>query len=209
MNLNDVSRELAALVAVVSIAMVATNVNILRCCWSRFETNWVNLSRPVWRFTSSVALFAGFAPISLLILFVLYRVENQNYLIVSVFKVVAVVVLLLFGLLLLVNVGIAMKSKIKKKIIIELDSNTGFYFAALLYMVFSVFFNIGALIGVSHTMLLLTIGPFEPVYFDEWGKWWLYIGTFAFAVGLGLFGIGFLFDKGGQWKNKLSKDNQK
>ncbi len=208
MNSNDVSRELAALVAVVSVAMIATNVNVLRCCWDRFQVNWVRLSRPVWRFTSSVALFAGFAPTSLLILFVVYRAENQNYSIVSVFKVVPVVVLLLFGLLLLVNIGLAMKSRIKKKITIGLDPKTGFYFAALSYIVFSMFFGACALICVSHTILLLTIGPFKPVYFDEWGKWFLYMGTSAFAAGLLFFGIGFLFDKVARGKKKFSRDSQ-
>ena len=206
MNLNDVSRELAALVAVVSIAMVVINVNILRYCWNRFEPNRLNLSRPVWRLTSSIGLFVVFVPMSVLLLFVLYRVESQDYLIVCVFKVVVLVVLMLSGLLLLINIGIAIKRKIKKKVIIEIDSNTVFYFAALLYMVFSVFFNIGALIGVSPTMLLLTIGPFEPANF-EWGKWCLYIGIFSFSVGIILFGLGFLFDRVEQWKNKLPKDN--
>lgn len=208
MNSNDVSRELAALIAVVSVVMIAANVNVLRCSWDRFQANWVRLSRPVWRFTSSVALFAGFAPTSLLILFVVYRAENQNYLIVSIFKVVPIVVLISFGLLLLVNIGIATKCRIKKKIIIEFDPKSGFYFIALSYIVFSMFFGACALICVSNTILLLTIGPFDPEYFDEWGKWFLYMGSSAFAAGLLFFGIGFLSDKVARGKKKFSRDNQ-
>jgi hypothetical protein len=200
---DEVTRELAALVSIVSLAMVGIIVGIFPHCWNRFKHYRVTLFPSVWKATCRlVALLC--LPILLILAFTFFSVETPNHM-PNIF------ILFLCGiflLLALIYIGVVIKRKIKKQIVSEAEPHTLFYFTALSYMAASVFFNIVALIGVSPKMLLISVGSLEPEDF-EWAKWGLLIGIFAFSIGIIFFGITLAVDKARQLNNKVPKENQK
>jgi len=205
MIVNEVSRELAALVSVASLTMVAIAVSILRHYWDRFEDHRLRLSRSVWKTTCRVGLIISLCLIVLLVVYAFFRIRKPDYASVMWMP-------LLFGLLflpsLLVLIDFNIRRKIKKQIVGKLEPHTLFYFIALSSMAVSIVSNIIALLGVAPAMLSITVGPFDPGGF-EWAKWSLVIGIIGFSLSIIYFGIAFVLDKAEQWKNKLPKEKQK
>jgi len=204
---DEVSRELAALVSVVSLAMIGIVVGIFPRCWNRFEHYRLTLSPSVlkatWRLVPLLCL-----PILLILAFAFFNIETLNRM-PDIFILFLGGMFLLLVLLVLIDIGVRIKRKIKKQTVSKAEPHTFtyLYFTALSYMAFSVFSNIIALTGVSPAMLLIDIGPYGPENF-EWGKWFLYIGIFAFCVGIPFFGITLAVDKARQLSNKAPKENQ-
>jgi len=199
---DEVTRELAALVSLVSLAMVGIIVGIFPHCWNRFKHYHLTLSPSVWKATCWLVPLLCL-PILVILAFTFFSVETPNYM-PNIF------ILFLCGiflLLALIYIGVTIKRKIKKQIVSEAEPHTLFYFTALSYMAVSVFFNIVALIGVSPKMLLISVGSLEPEDF-EWAKWGLLIGIFAFTIGITVFGITLAVDKARQLNNKVPKENQ-
>ena len=203
MILNEVSREVAALVAIVSIAMVAICVNILPHCWHRFEDRFRTLSLSVRKSTSRFVPWLCL-PILLLFVYAWLSERRPDYMPGMFILVLGGTALLVF----LIEIGVAIKRKIKKQIAVKAEPYTLAYLTALYYMLISVLLNVFALIGVSPTMLLIDIGPFGPENF-AWGRWFLYIGIYAFIVGITLFGATYAIDRAGQRNNKFPEEGQK
>jgi hypothetical protein len=199
---DEVSRELAALVCVVSLAMIGIIVGIFPHCWNRFKHYRLTLSPSVWKATWRLVPLLCL-PILLILAYAFFNIETLN-------RMPNIFILFLCGiflLLALIYIGVTIKRKIKKQIVSEAEPHTLFYFTALSYMAVSVFFNVVALIGVSPKMLLISVGPLEPEDF-EWAKWILVIGIFAFTMGITFFGITLAVDKARQLNNKVPKENQ-
>jgi uncharacterized membrane protein YgdD (TMEM256/DUF423 family) len=204
---DEVTRELAALVSIVSLAMVGIIVGIFPHCWNRFKHYRLTLSPSVWKVTWRLVPLLCL-PILLILAFAFFNIETLNRM-PDIFILFLGGIFLLLVLLVLIDIGVTIKRKIKKQIVGKAEPHTFtyLYFTALSYMAFSVFSNIIALIGVSPAMLLIDIGPFRPEDF-EWGKWFLYIGIFAFCGGITFFGITLAVDKARQLNNKVPKENQ-
>ncbi|MGA8848675.1 MAG: hypothetical protein WB564_02475 [Dehalococcoidia bacterium] len=189
---DEVTRELAALVSVVSLVMVGIIVGIFPHCWNRFKHYRLTLSPSVWKATCWLVPLLCL-PILLILAFAFFNVETLNHM-------PDIFILFLGGiflLLALIYIGVTIKRKIKKQIVSKAEPHTLLYFTALSYMAVSVFSNIIALIGVSPKMLLISMGSLEPEDF-EWAKWILLIGIFAFSVGITVFGITLAVDKAKQ-----------
>ena len=198
---DDVSRELAALVSVVSLGMIAIVVNILRHSWNRFEHHFLRLSPSVRKATFRDVLFLHW-PILLLLVVAYFGVRSPDY-------TPEIVILSLFGtiiILAIISIVLLIKRRIKKQTFIKSDTYTLCYYTALSYMVFSVVLNLFALGGVAPTMLLIKTGPFGPQNF-EYAKWCLYIGIFIFSFGIVLFGFTLAFDRASNWKKQVAKEN--
>jgi hypothetical protein len=186
---NEPTCELAALVSIVSLAMIGIIVGIFPHCWNRFKHYRLTLSPSVWKATYRLVSLLCL-PILLILAFAFFNVETLNHM-PNIF------ILFLCGiflLLALIYTGVTIKRKIKKQIVSEAEPHTLFYFTALSYMAVSVFSNIIALIGVSPTMLLISLGSLEAEDF-LWANWILLIGIFAFTIGITVFGITLAVDK--------------
>lgn len=199
---DEVSRELAALVSVVSLVMIGIIVGIFPHCWNRFKHYRLTLSPSVWKATCWLVPLLCL-PILLILAFAFFNVETLNHMP----KIFILSLVVIFLLLALIYIGVTIKRKIKKQIVSEAEPHTLFYFTALSYMAVSVFSNIIALIGVSPTMLLISLGSFEAGDF-LWANWILLIGILAFSVGITVFGITLAVDKARQLNNKVPKENQ-
>jgi len=198
----EVSRELAALVAVVSLAMVAISVRLLPPCWRRFQYYLRTLSSPA-RKSAFRLLVLLHLPIVWAAVFAGLSVKFPDYM-PDIFMFVFIGTVLL---VLLIEIGVAIKRKIKKQIAVKVEPRALAYTTALSYLAHSVWLNIVAIIGVSPTMLLIDIGPFGAENF-EWGKWFLYIAIFAFCVGTIMFGLTLAFDKAMHSNDKGQEENQ-
>jgi hypothetical protein len=74
---DEVSRELAALVSVVSLAMVGIIVGISPHCWNRFKHYRLTLSPSVWKATCRLVPLLCL-PILLILAFTFFIFENPN-----------------------------------------------------------------------------------------------------------------------------------
>lgn len=188
-EVTEVSRELAALVAVVSLAMVGISVRLLPPCWHRFQHNIRTLSSPA-RKSAFWLLALLHLPIVWAAVFAGLSVKFPDYMPdIFIFVIVGTILLVL-----LIEIGLVIKRRIKKQITVKVEPRALAYSTALSYLAHSVWLNIVAIIGVSSTMLLIDIGPFRAENF-EWGKWFLYIAIFTFCVGTIMFGLTLAFDK--------------
>ena len=190
--IDEPSRELAALVAVVSLAMIGISVHLLPKCWDRFQHYFRPLSLAARK--SALRLLALLhLPIVWAAIFAVLSVECPNYM-PDIFWLVFAGTLLLA---LLVEAGLTIKRRIKKQIVVKVEPFAMAYSTALFYLGHSIWLNISALIGVSSTMLLIDIGPGGYENF-EWGKWFLFIAIFTFCVGIIEFGFTLALDKARQ-----------
>jgi hypothetical protein len=192
MDVSELTRAIAALVAVVSLAMIGITVRLLPQCWNRFQDYFQILSASA-RKSASPLLALTHLPIALAVVFGLLSVKLADYMPgIFIFVIIGITLLVL-----LIEIGAGIKRKIKKQTVVklgDLEMYAPSYFTALSYMALSVGFNITALIGVSPTMLLIDIGPVGPENY-EWGKWCLYIAIFLFCVGIIVFGLTLAIDK--------------
>jgi len=192
MNEVEITRELAALVAIVSLAMIGISVHLLPRSFNRFQHHFQALSPSAKKSAVPLLVFSHlpilWAFISVFLAVTLHALLQD----IAIF-VVIVTALLVF----LIEIGAAIKRKIKKQTVVKIgkmEIYAPFYFTASSYMTISVLFNIAALIGVSPAMLLIDIGPVGPENY-EWGKWFLYIAIFAFCVGIITFGLTLALEK--------------
>jgi hypothetical protein len=192
MAVDELTRAIAALVAVVSLAMIDISVHLLPKCWNRFQHYSRTVSAPRRKLMSPL-LVVSHLPIVLALIFALLGMKLPSYMPdIFIFVIIGMTLLVL-----LIEGGAEIKRRIKKETAVKIgkiEVYAPMYFTVLSYMTFSIFFNIFALIGVSSTMLLINIGPFEPENF-EWGKWCLFIAIFAFCAGIGMFGLTLALDK--------------
>ncbi len=202
MTVDEISRELAALVAVFSLAMIAIAIGLLRQFWTRFERLRLNLSPSQWAATYRMALTILICAIVVLLLYISLRIQNPDYVLPRWLLPVG-----FFGApILILAIDIVVRSKVKKQPVADADANTYYYLTALSLMSFSVLFNIAAVIGVTPSMLLIKWGPLEAESF-EWSKWILIIAIMFFFGGILLFATAFILEKTREWKKRLPKDN--
>jgi hypothetical protein len=205
---DEISHELAALVSVASLAMIGIIVAIFPHCWDRFEHYRVTLSPSVWKATCRLVALSCL-PILLILAYAFFNIETLNRM-PDVFILFLGGVFLLLVLLVVIDIGVGIKRKIKKQIASKAEPHTYtlLYSIALSYMAVGVLSNIIALIGVSPTMLLIETGPFGAEDF-QWAKWSVLIGIFAFSVAITFFCVTLAVDKARQSKNRFPEDNQK
>lgn len=200
---SELARATAGLVAVVSLAMIGISVRLLPKFWYRFQHYYQGLSRSEWK---SALPFVGisYLPMLFLALFAVLSVKLPNYMPGLFFFVVIAITILMV----LIEIGAAIKRKIKKQAVVtiaKVEIYAPAYFTALSYMALGVGLNIAALIGMSPTMLLINIGPVGPENY-EWGKWCLYIAIAGFTLGIIMFGLTLALEKASERKRQGSRE---
>ncbi len=198
---DEIPRELAALVSVVALAMIGIVATIIKHSWNKFEHHFLTLTPSIRRATFRDVLFL-YWPILILLIVAYFGVKSPEY-VPELFILSSVGVTLI---LMLIAIGLIIKRRIKKQILVKSEGYTLSYFTALSCMAFSIMFNLFALGGVSSTMLLIKTGPFGPENF-EYAKWSLFIGILIFSFGIVIFGITSAFDRASKWKGQLPKEN--
>lgn len=205
MSPDDLAQAIAGLVAVVSLAMIAIAVGMLRHSWHRFEQHRRKLSWATWKATGSLGLFILVLPTGLLFLWALFSTQHQDLPSLIVSRVLTIILVVLVGLFAMRSNGVRLRRRTKAHILVPAEYHTLWHFAALCYLALSIILNAFALVGVSHTMLLIEIAAAYANF--EFARWLLMLAVYAFLVGIVLLGTAFAIDKATQWKNELPKDN--
>ena len=187
----SVTQQLAALVAVVSVAILAVAILLVSTAWRGFNQTFKNLinlqKKAIYRFTF---LYFG---LFLIFLFVtdfvgVYAPDWVQPIGRSLFLLIWVIVFVSFGISAIVKRG----DKGKQEPIIEsMPQPALLYTITLVWIILCISFCLIALFGVSQTMLNIEIGPYNQDNYN-WGVWFLENGILFFifsVVGLGLTNI--------------------
>lgn len=187
----DVTRELAALVAVVSIALVGTAVILLSLTWKGFEQRFVKLS-PAERKGLIRNMLILLCPVLLLITCTTVTgVYWPN--LVQAIALLIMLLLVAMGIL-LTPVVIILRRRKKAPLSHKPDELSLLYSFALSFLTASILCSLSALFGVTPTMLAIVIGPYGPENFN-WGRWLLQDGVFFFVCGTYMLGFAYIRER--------------
>lgn len=197
----DITRELAALVTVVSIALVGTAAILLSPAWKGFEQRFLKLSS-LERKTVLRNTLILLCPILILLgTETVVGVYWPNLVQVAVF----LIMLLLAAIAVLSTPVVLILRRIRKTKPQKPDELSLLYFIALSFLALCIMCNLLALIGVTPTMLMIEIGPYGPDNFN-WGRWMVLDGVFFFVCGIWTLGFAYIDDRTRLWKTK--KDSE-
>lgn len=153
---DDVTRELAALAAIVSIALIGITVALLPTAWRGFEQRFLKLPS-IERKTVIKNMFIIFCPILIIV---------GTWTVIGVYwpDLVQVAVLLVMLLLTTIAIFYMIVSFILRKIgksqkPRKPDDSALLYFAAFTFLALGIMCSLFALAGVTPTMLMIEIGP--------------------------------------------------
>lgn len=198
----DTTRELAALVAIVSMTLVGTSLILLRPAWRRFEQSFSKLRprerRAVIKTTSLLV-----APILVLIGIVTVVGVHwpdlvQAAVVFAMLLFAAIAIVLIPTVLILRRARRAQKPR-------KADESSLMYFAALIFLTLCIVCGLFAVIGVTPTMLMVEIGPYDVGNFDA-ARWMTLDGVFFFVCGILMLGFAYLDDRTRLWKAKRRPD---
>jgi len=194
----DVTRELAALVAIVSIALIGTTVVLLPPAWRGFEQRFSKLPS-IERKTVIRNTVIIFCPILILVgTWTVIGVYWPDLVQAAVFLVIlllaAIAIFYMIVSLILRRIGKAQKPH-------KPDELALLYFAALTFLALGIMCSLFALVGVTPTMLMIEIGPYGPKNFN-WGRWMVQDGVFFLICGILALGFAYIVDRTRPWKAK-------
>ena len=198
----DVTRELAALVAIVSMTLVGTSVILLRPAWRGFEQRFLKL-QPIER--KAVIKNTSLLVVPILILIGIatavgvYRPDLVQAAVFFVMLLIAAIAILSTPVVLILR-RVRKAPKPQKP-----DELSLIYFAALIFLTLCIICSLFALIGVTPTMLMIEIGPYDPDNFNA-ARWMAQDGVFFFVCGILMLGFAYIDDKTRLWKAKKSPD---
>ena len=198
----DVSRELAALVAIVSIALVGTTIVLFPPAWRGFEERFLKLPSIEGK-TVIKTTFILLCPILILVgtatvIGVYWPDLVQEAVLLVMFLLLAIAILSMPVVLVLRRIRKTQKPR-------KPDELSLLYFTALIFLTLCIICSLFALIGVTPTMLMIEIGPYGPENFN-WGRWMLNDGVLFFVCGIWILGFAYIDDRTRLWKAKKSPD---
>ncbi len=181
-------QQVAALVALVSVALIGIQFAIIKRVWQLFERRCLALPR---KERNNVALKGLWVFVPILIvnaIFIYSRVyvTAEDSVNVFIFLMAIFIVLLLLSSFIVWIIRKVRKTKVHK------PDKAGLYsFLAMVIFIASILCNVVALLGVSATMLNVEAGPYGPQNYT-FGKWilisgisffyiWMFSYAFAFA----------------------------
>jgi hypothetical protein len=183
----SVSQQLAALVAVVSVAIIGVAIMLVPAAWRGFENTSFALSKPERRVINRI-LLAQFG--SLLILFFITNVVGI-YAPSYALPIGRTIFLLLGFIVIFYSIIVIVVNKARKSRPTPIEPLPYLYRSTLLSVVFCVLFSSLALFGVAQTMLNIEIGPYNQDNF-LWAKWSLLNGIAFFLIGIVNFGYTYI-----------------
>ncbi|MFC2045598.1 hypothetical protein ACFLUH_02860 [Chloroflexota bacterium] len=189
----DITRELAALVAIVSIALIGATVVLLPLAWKRFEKKFLKLpsyKRKGIMKNSLIVIIPIFTLVGIQTIIGVYWPSNFQEIVVS---------LMLLFMVIYIPVVLVLKRKGKIQKQSKLDNLPFIYFLILVFLASSIMFSVFALLGVTPTMLAIEIGPYNPENFNS-GRWMLQDSIFLFVSGIWMLGFAYLDDRTREWK---------
>lgn len=187
----NITQQLAALVAIVSVSIIGVAILLISKIWKGFENTSVGLTIPERRLLNRILLLS-FGPL-LLFIFVTNFVGVYAP---AFFQPVARSLLLLFLVIWIVSI-LAFRIIRRKR---EAHSSPKIeplpllYRTTLTWIALCIFACLIALFGVAYPMLNIEIGPFNQDNFN-WARWYLVDGITFFFIGILSFAFIHIFQR--------------
>lgn len=194
MVLPENAQTIAALVALVSIALLGVEVLILPAVWKKLDYCFFGLPKEKKRNVVRVVLLIVSFPIVFMGTYTIagiYYLENVNEILLSALFIT--IVIIMFALL-IVWVISRLKGKKKIKITEKGDELSLLFVTGFVLLIIGVLSNLLALIGVSSAMLGINTGPYSAENYN-WGRWLVEDAVLFFAVGTFVVGVAYLYEK--------------
>ena len=199
----NITRDIAVLVSVISIALLGVTFVLISLAWKGFESRFTSLPRSERRELVK-RCFISITPILILVIVVtVVGVNSPDLVQLSAFLVmlglgaIAILYLLVSGIQRFVYF---ISRRNKESSSVKLDESTTLYFISLLFLAISVFCTVWALIGIIPSALEINISPYQAQDFN-WARWFLIDGILFFVAGIFGTGISYLSDRSRYWKN--------
>ncbi len=187
----DFTQQLAALVAVVSVAIVGVAILLVSPLWKGFENTSVGLTIAEKRLLNRILLLE-FGPFLLLISITDFVGVYAPILV----QPVARILFLLFLAIWIISIVVLRIVRWRKKANLspKFETLPFLYRTALIWIALSISASAIALFGVAYPMLNIEIGPFNQDNFN-WARWFLVDGITFFIMGLLSFSFIYLFQR--------------
>lgn len=186
-----VTQQLAALVAVASIAIIGVAILLISPAWKGFENTSFGLTAPEKRVINRI-LRLFFGPLLLFIFITNFigvyapalfqPAARILYLLILVIWIISIITSQIFKWM--------RKSQPSPKV----ESLPFLYRTTLVWFALCILFCLIALLGVAPTMLNIEIGPFNQDNYN-WARWFLFNGITYFVIGVFSFASTYLFQR--------------
>ncbi len=187
----NITQQLAALVALVSVSIIGVAILLISKIWNGFENTSVGLTIPERRLINRILLL-GFGPL-LLFLFI---TDFIGVYAPVLFQPVARSLFLLFLVIWIISILVFRIIRWKKKAqpSPRIEPLPLLYRTTLIWIALCIFTCLIALFGVAYPMLNIEIGPFNQENFN-WARWFLVDGILFFIMGVLTFAFMHIFQR--------------
>ena len=183
--------DLASLIGVQAVAIIGVSLILISTAWKGFENTYFPLSSQ----QKKTVITNSVIPFVIIIVLLAGATISGVYAPTLVAAIVLLIMILITIILIISTPIIIILRKVKKTPKSqEPDVVCTFYFFSVLLLASCILCTIGALMGVTSTMLDIHIGPYERENF-EFGRWLVWDGTFFFATGIVQIGLAYITDK--------------
>ena len=180
----EANRTIAALVAVVSIALIGVTYPLISRAWQVFEARYFSLNilekKKVMSALMKTVLFILIFPISITFSGIYFPGYEQEVFFLVMLAVIAIFIL--FMPIWFIQF-IIRKIKRIKQTPSKPDEPSLEYGFVLFFFAFSIFCSICSLFAVSSDMLNISIGPYNAENFN-WGRWLMIDAIIFFMSGI-------------------------
>ena len=194
MVLPENSQTIAALVALVSIALLGVEILILPAVWKKLDYCFFGLPKEKKRSVVRVVLLMVSFPVVFMginTIAGIYYLANVNEILLSALFIT--IVIMMFALLIVWGIS-RLKGKKKFKIAEKGDELSVLFVTSFVLLIIGVLSNLLALTGVSTAMLDINMGPYSAENYN-WGRWVLKDAVSFFVASISVVGVAYLYEK--------------
>ena len=187
------AQTIAALVALVSIALLGVEVLIVPAVWKKLDYCFFGLPKEKKRNVVRVVLLIVSLPTVVMGIYTIagiYDLENANVILLSALFII--IVIMMFAAL-IVWVISRLKGKKKSKIAEKGDELSLLFVTSFVLLIIGILANLMALTGVTAAMLDIPMGPYSAENYN-WGRWLMKDAVLFFVAGIFMVGIAYLYE---------------
>jgi len=186
-----VTQQLAALVAVVSIAIIGVAILLISPTWKGFKNTSFGLTIPEERVINRIILLF-FGPLLLFIFITNFIGVYAPSLYQPVARILYLLILVIWIISIIASQIIKWMRKSQPPL--KIESLPFLYRTTLVWLALCILFCLIALLGVTPTMLNIEIGPFNQDNYN-WARWFMFDGIAFFVIGILIFVSTYIFQR--------------
>lgn len=194
MVLPENAQTIAALVALVSIALLGVEVLILPAVWKKLDYCFFGLPKEKKRNVVWVVLLIVSFPIVFIginTIAGIHYLENVNEILLSALFITIVIMMFALPIVWVIS---RLKGKKKFKIAEKGDALSVLFVTSFVLLIIGVLSNLLALSGVGGAMLDINVGRYSAENYN-WGRWLMKDAVSFFVAGISVVGVAYLYEK--------------